>query len=331
MDFELSEEQQMLREVSRQMLSTHCPTELVRSVSDAGLDLDEKLWTRGCELGWTGIVVPESQDGVGMGLVELCLVAEEIGRAVAPGPYVETALAAFAAARGGAPADVVAGLTAGELKAAVVDRARPAMSHAAGSVDWLLVLDDSTATLVEAATATTRRRTTLDRSRGWWSVETGSGATTHEVATGADADWLRHAATVLAAADLLGVGEWLLAATVAYAGVREQFGRPIGSFQVVKHQAADMLTALKGVRAATYYAAMALDAHTPDAALSTSVAKAFASEQIPQVAGQALQTHGGIGFTWEHDLHLYLRRAKVDATVLGTAEEHQVHVATLLR
>ncbi|CAN5546730.1 hypothetical protein BH11ACT8_BH11ACT8_08680 [soil metagenome] len=136
---------------------------------------------------------------------------------------------------------------------------------------------------------------------------------------------------MLTAADLLGVGEWLLAATVDYAGVREQFGRPIGSFQVVKHKAADMLAALKGVRAATYYAAMALDARTDDATRAASVAKAFASEQVPLVAGQALQAHGGIGFTWEHDLHLYLRRATVDAVLFGDAGFHHDRVATLLR
>ncbi|CAN5546777.1 hypothetical protein BH11ACT8_BH11ACT8_08690 [soil metagenome] len=171
MDFELSEEQQMLRQVSRSMLGTHATPELVRSVIGSGLDLDEKLWQRGAELGWLGIAVSEEQDGAGMGLVELCLVAEELGRSVAPGPYAETALAALAAARGGAPADVVSGLVAGELKASVVHRSSPALSHAAGSADWLLVLGDDEAALVPTASVTTRRRTTLDESFGWSAVD----------------------------------------------------------------------------------------------------------------------------------------------------------------
>ncbi|MCU1537787.1 MAG: Acyl-CoA dehydrogenase FadE34, partial [Humibacillus sp.] len=241
MDFELSEEQEMLRDVSRSMLSTHGTPELVRAVADADRDLDDKLWQRGTELGWTGMAVPEQQEGAGMGLVELCLVAEEIGRAAAPGPFVDTALAALAAARGGAPDDVVSGLAVGELKASVVQRSTPTLAHAAGSVDWLLVLDGTEASLVEATTVTCHRRTTLDRSRGWWAVDLSSATPAHVLATGEDARWLLDAATVLTAADLLGVGEWLLAATVSYAGVREQFGRPIGSFQVVKHKAADML------------------------------------------------------------------------------------------
>jgi alkylation response protein AidB-like acyl-CoA dehydrogenase len=330
-DFELSEEQEMLRDVSRSMLGAHATSGLVRDVAEAGADLDDKLWQRGAELGWLGMAVPEDQDGAGTGLVELCLVAEEIGRAVAPGPFVDTALAALAAARGGAPAELVSGLASGGLRASVVHRSSPTLSQAAGSVDWLLVLDDEEASLVEASSVTARRRTTLDRSRGWWDVDLATSTPTHVVATGDDARWLVDAATVLVAADLLGVGEWLLATTVSYAKVREQFGRPIGSFQVVKHKAADMLAALKGVRAATYYAAMALDARTADASLAASVAKAFASEQVPAVAGEALQTHGGIGFTWEHDLHLYLRRAKVDAVVLGNAGFHHERVASLLR
>src|SRR5215216_913711 len=116
MDFELSEEQ-LLLEVSRSMLGTACPPQLVRSTIEAARDTDEKLWQRGSELGWTSLVVPEDAGGAGQGLVELCLVAEEIGRSVAPGPFVETALAAAAAAEGGAPADLVEALAEGSTRA----------------------------------------------------------------------------------------------------------------------------------------------------------------------------------------------------------------------
>jgi alkylation response protein AidB-like acyl-CoA dehydrogenase len=328
MDFELSEEQAMLREVSRSMLATHCPAELVRSVTEAGADLDDKLWHRGAELGWTLLAVPEDLGGAGMGLVELCLVAEEIGRAVAPGPWLDTALTALVAARGGAPSSIVEGLSDGSLKAAVVTTGGAALVQAAGSVDWLLVVRADGVGLVEPDHAAVARRSTLDETRGFYSVDLATTPLAHRLEV--DPQWVLDAATVLTAADALGIGERLLEMTVDYAKVREQFGRPIGSFQVVKHKAADMLKSLKGVRAATYYAAMALDAGLADASVAASVAKAFASEQVPALAAEALQTHGGIGFTWEHDLHLYLRRAKVDEVLYGAAGFHHDRVASLL-
>jgi alkylation response protein AidB-like acyl-CoA dehydrogenase len=111
--------------------------------------------------------------------------------------------------------------------------------------------------------------------------------------------------------------------------VREQFGRPIGNFQSVKHKVTDMLTTLKGARAATYYAAMALDAGVAGATAASSVAKAFTGDGVAALAGQALQAHGGIGFTWEHDLHLYLRRAKVNEVLYGAAAEHYERLVAL--
>lgn len=323
MDFELNEEQQMLREVSRSMLSTACTPQLIRTLADAARDVDDKLWQRGCELGWSSLIVPEELGGAGQGLVELCLVAEEIGRAAAPGPYVETALVAAAAAAGGAPSAVVDQLADGSLRATVVDT--PDLVHAAGASDLALVLDGEPR-LVRLAS--TRRHTTIDQTRGWYSVDLDE--VTETIPLAIDGDRWRAAMTVLTAADALGTGEQLLAMTVAYTTVREQFGRPIGSFQAVKHKAAEMLITLKGVRAAVYRAAMALDAHADDAALWASVAKATASDGIAQVAGDALQLHGGIGFTWEHDLHLFLRRAKVDQAVWGNASAHYEKVGALV-
>ncbi|WGL54034.1 acyl-CoA/acyl-ACP dehydrogenase [Nocardioides sp. BP30] len=324
MDFELSEEQQMLREVSRSMLASTCPPALVRTTSEAGADLDEKLWQKGAELGWASLAVPEEEGGAGQGLVELCLVAEELGRAAAPGPFIETALVAAVAARGGAPGEIVAALAEGTAVASVVDD--PSIVHAGGTAAHLLVLTAGDAPAARLAGVNGgRRRTTLDLSRGWWAVEPVDG-----IDLDVDPAWCRAAMTVLTAADALGVGERLLAMTVAYTSVREQFGRPIGSFQAVKHKAAEMLMTLKGVRAATYRAAMSLDAHTADAELWASVAKAHASAGIAELAGTALQLHGGIGFTWEHDLHLFLRRAKVDEAIWGGASHHHARVADLL-
>ncbi|WP_040795892.1 acyl-CoA dehydrogenase family protein [Nocardia higoensis] len=324
MDFELTEEQRLLREFSRSMLTATCPPALVRAVAEAGADGDDTLWQRAIELGWPSLAVAEDAGGAGQGLVELCLIAEEVGRAAAPGPFAESALVAAAAAGGGAPDDVVAGLLEGKNKGTVVDAGTPDLIQAAGSADWLLVLGDD----VRLAPApATRRRTTIDLSRGWYAA---TGPLDGRVLD-LDPQWWRDAMTVLTAADALGIGARLLEITVAYTAVREQFDRPIGSFQAVKHKAAEMLITLQGVRAATYRAAMALDAGAQDAALWASVAKAHASEGISEVAGTALQLHGGIGFTWEHDLHLFLRRAKVDEAVWGNATFHHQRVAQLLR
>lgn len=324
MDFELSDEQEMLRDVSRSMLSAHCTPEMVREVSTTGRDLDDKLWQRGTEIGWTGLAVPESHGGADAGLVELCLIAEEIGRVAAPGPWVDTALTAYVAHRGGAPDDVVDGLASGRRRAAVV--IDHALVQAAAAVDCFLIVDDAQVRLVEADSSTIRRRRTLDESRGFYAIgDIPDGGHLLDV----DAQSVRDAAAVLVAADALGVGERLLQMTVDYAEVREQFGRPIGSFQVIKHKAADMLIALRGIRAATYYAAMTFDAGLTEASSAASVAKAFAAEKVPAIAGEALQTHGGIGFTWEHDLHLYLRRAKVDEVLCGDSAFHHDRMAQL--
>ncbi|MGW2824309.1 acyl-CoA dehydrogenase family protein [Streptomyces sp. NPDC001443] len=349
-DFELSEEQAALREVTRDLLTSTCPPQLVRSVVEEGQDTDGKLWDRGTRMGWTGLATPEDRGGAGQGMAELCLVAEELGRAAAPGPFLETAVASACAARIG-PDEVRSGLATklgeGRLKAAfahggslevrqeergLVLSGRATAVHAAGCADHLLTVltgEDPYVLLLPASAAHVERRATLDLTRSWYEVvfddvvvEAGQVLSDRldEVLRWTDA------MAVLTAADALGAGERLLEMTVSHVTVREQFGRPLGGFQAVKHHAADMLTALRGLRAATYYAAMSFDARREDVGLATAVAKAFASERMPAVAGAALQCHGGIGFTWEHDLHLYLRRVTVDSLVHGTAAHHHEQV-----
>jgi alkylation response protein AidB-like acyl-CoA dehydrogenase len=350
-DFELTEEQAALREVSRSMLAVSCPPQLVRSLASAGQDVDDKLWQRGAELGWIGIAVPEEHDGAGQGLVELCLVAEEIGRAAAPGAFVDSALIAVALARQGKP-ELVPALAAGGLKASwahhgsvagsydadeLVLSGRASAVQAAAAADWLLVTAASDKgrrlVLVERTRASVEPRRTLDETRRWYDVVLdGLRVRAADVVSADEAEigWLTDAAAVLTAADSLGVGERLLEMTVGYVKVREQFGRPLGSFQSVKHKVADMLTTLKGARAATYYAAMALDAGVAEATAGSSAAKAFTADGVAALAGEALQAHGGIGFTWEHDLHRYLRRAKVNEMLYGAAAEHYERLVALM-
>jgi alkylation response protein AidB-like acyl-CoA dehydrogenase len=351
-DFELTEEQAALREVSRGLLAVNCPSTLVRSLAAAGRGVDEKLWQRGAELGWIGLAVPEELDGAGQGVVELCLVAEELGRAAAPGPVIDSALTAVALARAGRRGDLAGALAAGDVKASLAHHGavsgswdgdelvlsgRATAVQAAAAADWLLVtvaVGDGVRclVLVRSEPGRVEPRRTLDETRRWYDVAfDGVRVPAADVVTADEAEvgWLADAGAVLTAADSLGAGERLLEMTVGYVKVREQFGRPIGSFQSVKHKVTDMLTTLKGARAATYYAAMALDAGVADAAAASSVAKAFTGEGVAALAGEALQTHGGIGFTWEHDLHLYLRRAKVNEVLYGAAAEHYERLVAL--
>ncbi|MBA4025355.1 MAG: acyl-CoA dehydrogenase [Gordonia sp.] len=352
MDFELTDEQTMLRDVSRDMLAVNCAPELVRKIALEHTGVDKTLWQQGAALGWPGLAVPEELDGSAQGLVELCLVAEELGRAVAPGPFADTALVAAIAGRAGPDAQVISTrLASGSVSASVgligtviATKSRGGYSlqgtlrfvQAAAGAEWILVLahdgDTELAILVPSADTTVVRRSTIDQSRSWYDVHLTDvfAAETSVVATGLEVRHVIDSATVLIAADALGVGERLLEMTVDYAQSRQQFNRPIGSFQAVKHKIADMAASVLGVRAATYYAAMNLDERTPDASKYASVAKAFASEEISRVAGEALQIHGGIGFTWEHDLHLYLRRAKVDEIVFGDASVHNDRVLHLI-
>jgi alkylation response protein AidB-like acyl-CoA dehydrogenase len=352
MDFEVSEDQASLREFSRSMLTTSCPPTQIRAVGLSENDVDDKLWRLGAELGWLGLAVDEDLDGAGQGIVELCLVAEELGRFATPGPFMETALAARAIS--GAPAAaalVLDDLMAGSLRATwaegsdltvetrgseLVLNGTAAAVHAAGTADWLLVAAGPEASaalvLIPRAAVTLVRRSTLDETRHWYTVivDDVTVSADHIIATDpAEVRPLLDAATLLVAADALGVGERLLEMTKEYVTVREQFDRPLGTFQSVKHKLADMLTTLKGARAAVYYAAMALDAGAADASRAVSVAKAFTGEGVSTLASEALQTHGGIGFTWEHDLHLFLRRAKVDELLFGAPSQHHERVLAL--
>jgi alkylation response protein AidB-like acyl-CoA dehydrogenase len=359
-DFELSDEQAMLRESSRRLLESTTPTSEVRRLADTDTRYDATTWRRGAELGWPLLAVAEAAGGLGGDLVDLAIVVEEHGRAVHPGPLASSALVAIAAARH-APeslrAEVVDGLAAGAAAAwAFAEPRRPwsisgiaatatktadgyrlagtktAVEGAVGA-RWLLVtalLDDvPTNFLVDTAAVRvpTRSSETLDLTRRFAEVSlTDVVVPEWSLLPGTDEDAVQRLldeAAVLVCADAVGVGEHLLAATVEYAKLRVQFGRPIGSFQAIKHKCADMRIRLQASRVATYYAAMALAAGTKDATAAASAAKAYVADAIRRLATEALQVHGGIGMTWEHDLHLYYRRAKADEILVGDAGLHR--------
>ncbi|MFF3377083.1 acyl-CoA dehydrogenase family protein [Streptomyces sp. NPDC002680] len=372
MNFQLSEEQGMLREASRDLLSDRAPMEHVRAWMDRDADdgdVDPEVWRLTADLGWPGLGLPEEYGGSGQGLVELALVAEEMGRALGRGPFAPTAIVGRALTATGSPglrSEVLPELAAGSAWATwafaeprspwslngiratartddgdtfVLDGVKTAVQDAGGA-HWLLVtaLHDGVPAsfLVERAApgVTVRRQRTLDPTRAFYEVRLDGVRVPHDrrlTAGPVEIQRLLDEASVLRCADALGVMRRLLELTVEHTTTRVQFGQPIGAFQAVKHSAADMALLVHGAHAATYYAAMATDAGTDDAARAACAAASYVSAGAGEVAARALQLHGGIGFTWEHDLHLFLRRARADSVLYGDAAVHRDRLCTLLR
>ena len=367
MNFELDDEQAMLREAWRDLLDDRASLDVVRAWLDRDEDVDPELWRLAGELGWLGLAVPEEYGGADQGLVELALFAEETGRALARGPFLPNAIVGRALTAGSPQlrTEVLPGLAAGSGWATwafaephapwtldgvhatartdgdsiVLDGVKTVVQDARGA-RWLLVTARHDGTprsfLVDRDTGglTVRRQRVLDPTRTFYEIRLDG----VRVPAGrrlddgpAEIQRLLDYASVLRCAEALGAMERMLELTVEHAKVRVQFGRPIGSFQAVKHACADMALLVHGTRAATYYAAMTADAGAADAARAACVAAAYAAAAAGDVAGRALQLHGGIGFTWEHDLHLYLRRAETDAVRYGDAAIHRDRLCTLLQ
>ncbi|BBX21690.1 acyl-CoA dehydrogenase [Mycolicibacter terrae] len=370
MDFELTEEQAGLVDSTRSLLTGKATSEATRRLIDSSDGFDGDLWRRGAELGWPALAIPESDGGLGQQSIDLALVAVELGRSLAATPFVPTVVVADAVARSDtaekskllramAEGTLVAGWafaeygqpwsTAGITTTArrhggdyVLNGAKVSVQDA-DSAHLLLVdavLDGAVARFLvptDTAGVQIRRQHTIDVARSYCDVMlqevvvpatavcSGAGPATDSVARSAQLS------TVLICAEMVGIGMRLQDMTVDYVKQRVQFGRPVGSFQAVKHKCADMRIRVQASTAATYFAALAIDSPHHDGSHAASVAKAYVSTAIDEVAGEALQLHGGIGFTWEHDLHLYLRRARADALLHGDAVFHREQLCRALQ
>jgi alkylation response protein AidB-like acyl-CoA dehydrogenase len=298
MNFDLSDDQRTIKSTARELLAARFPLSEVRRLA---LE-DERGWTDAqwqemVELGW-----PEIAE---LGTVEMVVVAEELGYALAPTPLQST----WAAAALGAELD-------GGRGAVVVGD----LSADAGTADVLVDWDGRrvTGAQVEPVRA-------LDPTRRWFRVTGGerSGGGAPELERG------RGQATVVNAAESVGLAQRAMEMAVEYAKERRQFDRPIGSYQAVSHMCAQMLLEVEGARSAVYWAAWALDHEPETAPLAVSVAKAYAGDAGRRVPRAALQVHGGIGFTWEHDLHFLLKRGEANAHTYGEGAEHRDRVASL--
>ena len=358
MELEFTEEQEELRSGVRALLSRECPPSLVREVVETGKRA-EGLWSQMVELGWPALTVAEDAGGLGLGFIELAVVLEELGRVVAPVPYLATVTQFLPLVResggGATQADVGGRVAAGELTGALVYEGVAAERSDDG---WVLrgdagyVLDAPIAEelavaaragddvglfLVEAAGVDVAPVAAFDASRPVGRVTFDSvavGGTRVLCEPGAAANEARtralEEATVAIALETVGACQTIFDVLLDYAKSREQFGVPIGSFQAVKHKFADMLVALEKARATAYFAALTIAEDDERRALAASMAKAAAGDCQRLLAQEGIQSLGGIGYTWEHDMHLYVKRAKTGDALFGTASTHRARVAELL-
>lgn len=330
MDFELSADQEALRDAVRSLCVGRFPVEFIRTLIDE-VYVDRGRWRELADTGVFSLVLPEAAGGVGLGYQDAVIVFEELGRALVPGPLVGTFLAA----------GVVDGAATGETIVGLVERPRdgdgfadgrlqPAYVEHLGVIDALLVVDDEGVWQIDdvaALRAAAKQPKPLDPLTPVWRVESLPQGT--QVLGAADAAHWQTIGATLTSALQLGVATGACELATEYAKERMQFGKPIGQFQAVKHMCADMVTRNEVCRAAVYWAGCALDdAEVGDPARAASVARIQADIASSENGKDCVQVHGGMGYTWEVDAHLYLKRGWVLATQFGSADEHAERMAT---
>jgi alkylation response protein AidB-like acyl-CoA dehydrogenase len=367
MDFDLSKPQKMLQDAARSLLGRECSTEQVRKLMATDTAFDEALWKSIADQGWTAMMIPETNGGLELGLVEMAAVAEEMGRACLPGPFISTLWASSLIAEAGTSeqkARYLEPISAGDMKSTIALLESSAdwnplsvQLHAEKVLDGYFltgrkefVTDADVADMIicvarsgeeilllpvdrKAQGITIRPTPGIDATRKLYAIDFDGVhvAASDLLASGKHAqETLARAtaiATVALCAEMLGSMQWTLDTTVEFAKTRQQFGRPIGSYQAVQHQCADMLLWTESARSAVYYAAWAVSENDPAAPAAVSVAKAYCSDAAREVGNRGIQVHGGIGFTWEHDLHLYYKRDKGSEIMFGDANYHREQLA----
>jgi alkylation response protein AidB-like acyl-CoA dehydrogenase len=328
MDFGFNDEQRAIKETAREMLASRSPLAKVREAAESRSYYDS-LWKEICELGWPGIAIAEEHGGQGLGTVELAILCEELGYACAASPLLSNVAAGAFIQHAGSDEQRerwLGGIASGEARAAMAfqPHSNELVPDAEGASVLVLSGQGEDALLVEPADARIETIELIDATRAYGSVSADGGdALPGDLAASADR------AIVALAAELTGVAQRALEIAVDYAKERQQFGRPIGAYQAVSHRCAQMLYDTEEARSLTYYAAWCADAEPESLSLAASMAKARASDAAWRVTNDALQVLGGIGFTWEHDLQFFLKRAKGDAELLGDARMHRERVAAL--
>jgi alkylation response protein AidB-like acyl-CoA dehydrogenase len=330
-----------LRGSVRAMLAERCTPAAVLARTATDEPVDPKLWrVLARDMGLTGLAVPEEHGGAGASFREAAVVLEELGRAVAPVPYLGSAVVATATLLACEAFPLLSGersfalaLPFGAFTAAPVTDSVTGVADAL-TADVLLVPRADALYAVPATEAIRTPVTSLDETRRLCDITFPSGVRGDVVARGDEAvaavraGWIAGAA--LLASEQLGVAQWCLDTTVAYVRDRYQFGRPVGSFQAVKHRLAEVWVSVAQARAVARYAASCVASGDPDAELAASLAQAHCGPVAVTAAEACIQLHGGIGFTWEHPAHLYLKRAKASALAFGPADRHRARLGELV-
>ena len=361
MYFDLTDEQQAIRSTAREFLAARYKSERIRELAASDDGFDPADWTEMAELGWTGLAVPEEWGGQGLGIVDLAVLFEEMGYALAPSPLFSNAIVSIALSLCGSDDQrerFLRPLAGGELRGvpALWDAGSPATigvftMEAKADGDGIvldgkkvLVADAASADFFVVATADGRRHivdlgaagvsvtpeTSLDITRRLSTVSFEGvrvAAADSMPAEGPEYYPVFFRLCVALAAESTGVAQRTMEMAVEYAKDRKQFDRQIGSYQAVSHRCAQMLLETENARSAVYGAAWAADAEPESLPLAASMAKAYASDSGWRVPDASIQVHGGIGFTWEHDLHFFLKRGRANASLFGDAKWHRERVA----
>jgi alkylation response protein AidB-like acyl-CoA dehydrogenase len=359
MYFDLTDEQQAIQQTAHDFLASRFKSERLREIAAGDSGFDEGLWKEMSELGWAGLALPEEWGGQGLGIVDLAVLFEEMGYVCAPSPLLSNTIAGLAIGAGGSDEQKerwLAPLAAGEQRGtpALFDAGLPveigkfAMAAEANGDGVLLngektlVMDAASADFFLVATSDGHRHIvdsaasgvtvipeeSIDPTRRLSSVRF-EGVRAEATLPGAGEDYIPVflRACVALAAESTGLAQRALDMSVAYAKDRQQFGRPIGAYQAVSHRCAQMLLETENSRSAVYGAAWAADAEPESLPLAAAMAKAYASDAGWRVPDAAIQVHGGIGFTWEHDLHFFLKRGRANSASLGDPKWHRERVA----
>jgi alkylation response protein AidB-like acyl-CoA dehydrogenase len=364
MYFDLTDEQQAIRSTARDFLAARYKSERIRALAESEHGFEQSDWEEMAELGWPGLALPEEWGGQGLGIVDLAVLFEEMGYALAPSPLLSTTVAGLALALNGSDEQRerwLRPLAAGQARGTVAlfdagtparigEFAMEAREDGDGVVldgEKVLVMDAASADFFLVAGADGRRHIverdadgvtvtpekSIDLTRRLYSVRF-DGVRVGPEATldGGQEEYLPvlHRAGVAIAAESTGIAQRTMEMAVEYAKDRRQFGRPIGAYQAVSHRCAQMLLETENSRSAVYGAAWAADAEPDSLPLAASMAKAYASDAGWRVPDASIQVHGGIGFTWEHDLHFFLKRGKANASTFGDARWHRERVADLV-
>lgn len=378
MDISFSEDQMEISNQCHKFMENECPPDFVRQMYEDEKGITDELWSKMAEMGWMGMRIPEEHGGLSMGMIDICIVLECMGRAVLPGPFFSTVmLAAEAIIEAGNDTQKQAylpGIALGELRGTLalyeedsgpdpeyiqmeasqqgdgflLNGAKLFVPDAQGS-DFIIVAartqpgndpaEGLTLFVIDPNTegVSIEPVITMDGSRKqahvvFDKVKVSSASVLGELNQGwAPLEKVLERAIVGITAENLGGSQKAMELAVDYAKVRLAFGQPIGGYQAIKHQCAEMLVDVEGARSILYYAAWALEENDPvEAALAAHSAKSESSDGYVSVAGKCIQVMGAIGFTWEHDAHLYFKRAKSNQVALGDGAYHREKIARLL-